>query len=72
MQYVKLAPSFTHKAESGDRLDRLKEVIEAVHQRNVKSIVSHVENAQTMARLWQLGVNFVQGYGVQEPETVLM
>lgn len=72
VQYVKLAPSFTHKAESGDRLDRLKEVIEAVHQRNVKSIVSHVENAQTMARLWQLGVNFVQGYGVQEPETVLM
>jgi multidomain signaling protein FimX len=72
VQYVKLAPSFTVQSESGERLDRLKNIIEAIHQRNVKSIVSHVENAQTMARLWQLGVNFIQGYGVQEPEVVLM
>lgn len=72
VQYVKLAPSFTHKTETGERLDQLKKLVELVHQRNVKSVVSHVENAQTMARLWQLGVNFIQGYGVQEPEVVLL
>lgn len=72
VQYVKLAPTFTHKPEAGDRMDRLKNLVDLVHQRKVKSVVSHVENAQTMARLWQLGVNYIQGYGVQEPEVVLM
>ena len=34
--------------------------------------VSHVEDANVMARLWQMGVNYISGYHVQEPEVVLL
>jgi EAL domain-containing protein (putative c-di-GMP-specific phosphodiesterase class I) len=30
-----------------------------------------VEDANTMAVLWQLGISYMQGYYVHEPEVVL-
>ena len=31
-----------------------------------------VEDANTMAVLWQLGIEFIQGYFVHEPEQVVI
>ena len=45
---------------------------EAAKQHRIKTIVSHVEDANVMARLWQMGVNYISGYHVQEPEVVLL
>eukprot|EP01035_Chromulina_nebulosa_P004638 gene4638-6337_t len=38
----------------------------------MKTIVSHVERADMMAKLWQMGIHFIQGYHVQEPEVVML
>jgi multidomain signaling protein FimX len=46
--------------------------MELAKQKKIKTIVSHVEDANVMARLWQMGVNYIQGYHVQEPEVVLL
>ena len=35
------------------------------------AIAERVEDANTMAVLWQAGIEFLQGYQVQEPEVVL-
>jgi EAL domain-containing protein (putative c-di-GMP-specific phosphodiesterase class I) len=70
--YVKFHPSFTQKFADKDVQRRLSELLEVAKRRGIKTIVSHVEEAQVMARLWQMGVNFVQGYHVQEPEVVLL
>jgi len=58
----------------GDRavLARLSELVEAAKQRKIRTIVSHVEDANVMARLWQMGVNYISGYHVQEPEVVMI
>ena len=40
-------------------------------QRNIRTIAERVENANAMAVLFQLGVNFMQGHYVHEPEVVL-
>lgn len=37
----------------------------------IRTIAERVEDANTMATLWQLGIEFIQGYQVQEPEVVL-
>ena len=72
IRYLKFHPLFTQEFDNRERQARLAELLDVAKQRNIKTIVSHVEHAQTMARLWQLGVNFVQGYSVQEPEVVLL
>lgn len=70
--YVKFHPSFTQDFADKDIQKRLSQLMEVAKHRQIRTIVSHVEDANVMARLWQLGVNFVQGYHVQEPDAVPM
>jgi multidomain signaling protein FimX len=72
LQFLKFSPLFTQEYNNKERQVRLSELVEVARQKQVKTIVSHVENAQAMARLWQLGVNYIQGYSVQEPEVVML
>ena len=51
---------------------RVKELVENAKTRNVGTIAERVEDANTMAVLWQLGIEFIQGYFVNEPEQVVM
>lgn len=72
LHFLKFSPLFTQEYNNKERQVRLSELVEVARQRQVKTIVSHVENAQAMARLWQLGVNYIQGFSVQEPEVVML
>ena len=47
-------------------------LIRAAKQRGIKTIVSHIEDANLMARMWQMGVDYIQGYYIQEPDVVLL
>jgi len=44
----------------------------AARTREVQTIAERVENANTMAVLWQLGVQYIQGYFVNAPEEVVL
>jgi PAS domain S-box-containing protein len=70
--YLKFHPSYTQKFAEKETQKRLTEFVQVAKTRDIKTIVSHVEDANVMARLWQMGVNFIQGYHVQEPEVVLL
>ncbi|HEY1077853.1 MAG TPA: EAL domain-containing protein [Fontimonas sp.] len=72
MQFVKFHHSFTSKFNDKDMHRKLVTLMETAKSKGIKIIVTHVEDANVMARLWQLGVNFIQGYHVQEPEVVLL
>jgi PAS domain S-box-containing protein len=47
----------------------LKPMIEALHQDQVAALMPEVEGAGTLAVLWQLGVNYIQGDYLQAPQT---
>ncbi len=51
---------------------RVREFVEQARERKISTIAERVEDANTMAVLWQLGVEFIQGYFVNEPEQVVM
>ncbi|WP_129780535.1 EAL domain-containing protein [Peristeroidobacter soli] len=51
---------------------RVRELVDQAKGRNVATIAERVEDANTMAVLWQLGIEFIQGYFVNEPEQVVM
>jgi EAL domain-containing protein (putative c-di-GMP-specific phosphodiesterase class I) len=47
-------------------------LIEAARERGIETIAERVEDANTMAVLWQLGVQHLQGFLIQSPEEVVM
>ncbi|MEC9363233.1 MAG: EAL domain-containing protein [Pseudomonadota bacterium] len=72
MQFIKFHPSFTTNFNDKETHRKMTSLMELAKNKQIKVIVSHVEDANVMARLWQMGVNFIQGYHVQEPEVVLL
>jgi multidomain signaling protein FimX len=51
---------------------QVRALVEAARHRNIQTIGERVEDANTMAVLWQLGVQYIQGYFVNEPEEVVL
>ncbi len=55
-----------------EKQDRVKALVEIAREANAITIGERVEDANTMAVLWQLGVEFIQGYFVNAPEEVTL
>ncbi len=72
INYLKFHASYTQKFADKDVQRRMTQLLDVAKQKKIKTIVSHVEDANVMARLWQMGVNYIQGFHVQEPEVVLL
>jgi PAS domain S-box-containing protein/diguanylate cyclase (GGDEF)-like protein len=51
---------------------RVKGLVDAAKRKRVETVAERVEDANTMAVLWQLGIEFIQGYFVNAPEEVTM
>ena len=51
---------------------RVRALVDMAQKRSVQTVGERVEDANTMAVLWQLGVQYVQGYFVNEPEEVVL
>ncbi len=73
VDYVKIDGTLMQGVSADTKLqDRVKILLDAAISRKVATIAERVEDANTMAVLWQLGVEFIQGYFVHEPEQVTM
>ncbi|MGB6449551.1 MAG: EAL domain-containing protein [Steroidobacteraceae bacterium] len=51
---------------------RVRELVDDAKRRLIETIAERVEDANTMAVLWQLGVQYIQGYFVHTPEEVVL
>jgi EAL domain-containing protein (putative c-di-GMP-specific phosphodiesterase class I) len=51
---------------------RVRMLVEAASKARIQTIAERVEDANTMAVLWQMGVQYIQGYFVNEPEEVVL
>ncbi len=50
---------------------RVRGYIDSAQNKQIQTIAERVDDANTMAVLWQLGVDFIQGYYVHEPEVII-
>ena len=70
--YIKIDGELMHSLTTDTALQEgVRKVTEAAQQRKIETIAERVENANEMAVLFQLGVHFMQGHYVHEPEVVL-
>jgi diguanylate cyclase (GGDEF)-like protein len=72
MHYLKIDGSLMQSLATDAALrQRVRGYIEAANKRGIATIAERVEDANTMAVLFQLGVGYVQGHYLHEPEVVL-
>jgi EAL domain-containing protein (putative c-di-GMP-specific phosphodiesterase class I) len=70
--YIKIDGELMHTlmTDSGMQ-EAVQRIVAAAAKRDIKSIAERVENANAMAVLFQLGLDYMQGHYVHEPEVVL-
>ena len=51
---------------------RVRTIAEAAAKRKIQTVAERIEDANTMAVVWQLGVQYIQGYLVHAPEEVVL
>jgi diguanylate cyclase (GGDEF)-like protein/PAS domain S-box-containing protein len=66
-EYIKLDRSFTQDLTQEANLDNTKKIAGELNGLNKRVIVSYVENAATVSKLWTMGVRYLQGYYLQPP-----
>ena len=72
MNYLKIDGSLMQSIAVDTALqDRVRGFVKAAEKRKILTIAERVEDANTMAVLFQLGVSFMEGHYVHEAEVVL-
>jgi len=70
--YIKIDGELMHSLMTDKETQQnVEKIVRAAKERNIKSIAERVENANAMAVLFQLGLDYMQGHYVNEPEVVL-
>jgi diguanylate cyclase (GGDEF)-like protein len=70
--YIKIDGELMHSLLTDTSLqESVRALAAAADQRKIETIAERVENANAMAVLFQLGVHYMQGHYVHEPEVVL-
>ena len=64
---IKVDTSFSKDLSNQDAVNKLKDIITALHNQNKLTIVPCVDNATMLPSLWQAGVNYIQGNYLQAP-----
>jgi len=69
---VKLSPEFMHHlANDEEQQNQLSEINTQLQASGIKTIASGVEDANSLAMLWNIGVNYIQGFFLQEPSSTI-
>lgn len=68
VDYIRLDKSFMDKlTENPQNQDTIKSLAEQATELGKFSIAQHVPDAASLSILWGMGINFIQGYFLQEP-----
>lgn len=71
-KYIKIDGShITNLASSEQSQEMVKNIAEAARAQGKMIIAEHVQDANSLAILWQYGVNFIQGYYLQHPDKAM-
>ncbi len=70
--YIKIDGELMHTLMTDKTMQAaVSAIVKAAEERHIKTVAERVENANAMAVLFQLGLDFMQGHYVHEPEVVL-
>lgn len=72
VDYVKIDGSLMQGLASNEVLqEKVRRLANAAEEKQIATIAERIEDANTMAVLFQLGIGYMQGHYLQEPDVVL-
>lgn len=72
INYLKIDSSLSlNLKDSIENQEKLKEIAEEANEKGIMAIAAFVEDANSMALLWQSSVAFIQGHFLQQPDSEL-
>ncbi len=72
VNYLKIDGSLISSLAHDDQhQETVQSIIQTAHSMGKLTIAEFVQDANSLALLWQFGVNYIQGHFLQEPSTVL-
>ncbi|GGG50644.1 protein FimX [Pseudohongiella nitratireducens] len=70
--YAKLDKVMLHHIDmDAPQRERLQDVVNHLHSKNIRVIAPLIEDIELLPLLWQLDINYVQGYALQTPSEQL-
>jgi EAL domain-containing protein (putative c-di-GMP-specific phosphodiesterase class I) len=73
VDYVKIDGSLLQGIAGDAQLQqRVRAIVDVATRGGTQTVAERIEDANTMAVVWQLGVQFIQGYLVHAPEEVVL
>jgi diguanylate cyclase (GGDEF)-like protein/PAS domain S-box-containing protein len=72
VDFLKIDGSFIHNlASDNDNQAMVKSILDTANSMNKQCIAEYVQDAHSLAVLWQSGIHFIQGNFLQEPSEAL-
>ncbi len=72
IDFIKLDASFLEElAAKQKKQDALTKINGIIQDHGIKTIATAVEDANSLAVLWTVGINYIQGYFLQEPSDTI-
>ena len=72
MEFIKIDGSLMQGLHKNTGVqNQVKELTQNAKANNIQTIAERVQDANTMAVLWQLGVSYIQGNYVQNSEIII-
>lgn len=72
VNYIKIDSSLAlNLKDNVENQEKLKEIAEEASMQGIQAIAAFVEDANSMAFLWQSNIAFIQGYFLQQPQSEL-
>ena len=72
VSYIKIDSSYiTDLSKDDETKEELKTLISSLHAHGKLTIAPMVDNAGLLPVLWQAGVNYIQGYYIQQPRDTM-
>ncbi|MCG6934879.1 MAG: EAL domain-containing protein, partial [Proteobacteria bacterium] len=72
VDFIKLHAKLVAKLpQSMENQEKVKEIANEARDHNMQTIAAYVEDASSLAVLWQCSIDFIQGHFLQEPTSEL-
>jgi PAS domain S-box-containing protein len=73
LDFIKIDGSLMQGLTGNPQLqEKVKAIAETAASKQIQTVAEHVEDANTMAVVFQLGLQYIQGYFVHSPEEVVL
>lgn len=71
VDYLKIDGSLIQDIQNETSQEVIRKIVEAARNQKFQTIAEHVQDPDCLATLWVHGINFIQGYYLQQPENSL-